>query len=163
MFARCKACLRPISLSWTDHAGHARPQDNAYGQDDPVELVTVIDTPASNHITRDWVKRALRSCARDDVFSQEFLQGIAFWGAVESQVTIDRDVQDYLVDFGTEWICFLAPENTRSRPEPGPYVCFDDALREVWLLVEDVYETFQVAVQPGSQRSVTLPRSEAHD
>ena len=85
----------------------------------------------------------------DDVFHTDFLKGIIFQGANESQVKTAINTTEISKKWGTEWI-YLQPNTANSHPlSQGPYAIQNGEISQVWRLYDDEQSAFLQSVWPA--------------
>jgi hypothetical protein len=103
-------------------------------------------------VTKRWLSGTIAQYrAEDDVFADQFLAGVIFQGAEESEVDFDGDAKDYLRSHGNQWTRF-----TTARVLPGPYAQMGGRLRDVWKLEDDSNGTAMVTVRPQTWYKCSL-------
>lgn len=103
-------------------------------------------------ITDTWLQSTLDEYRKDDVFQDEFLQGIVFRTSQNDVANLTPEARALLEKHDTEWICSLDAGELGHKVRPGPYILIDNHLREVWRLYRDTQEVFRLTLQPGSQK-----------
>ena len=113
-------------------------------------LATVIATSKGLRITRKWLQDVLESDATsDDFFRWEFVGGLIFIGASQSEVEITDEARDLLPTLGNEWIELL--DSSSQEVLIGPCSFVDDRFARILRLFDDTSKAFVVSLKPPIQ------------
>ena len=118
-------------------------------------LATVIATRRGLRITKKWLQDILESYATsDDVFRWEFVSGLIFIGASQSEVEITDEARDFLATLGNEWIELL--DSSSQEISIGPCAFVDGRFASILRLFDDTSKAFVVSLKPPVQ-GLVLP------
>lgn len=115
----------------------------------PRSLVTVLHAECESWITKSWIQQKLQSYrSADDVFRDEFLNGVIFTGGTES-LQVSPEASDHLASLGTVWT-EIENDETVDRPSPGPYLASERQLWEARRLYDDMQGAFMTGIIPST-------------
>ncbi|TAQ90704.1 hypothetical protein B7494_g990 [Chlorociboria aeruginascens] len=143
-------------------------------------LATVIVVQAGLRITKAWLNNQLSNYAKDDdVFRIEFLHGVIFHGASETDVEVTSSALEFLVSLGTKWVDWHEAtdwsDETEWRDEKdcdtrsfwqdvnaakagfasGPCAFINSQMLKVMRLVDDSSKAFVTSVKPQTEDGFT--------
>lgn len=106
-----------------------------------------------SRITEQWLQSIIHKYSKgDDVFCNDFLQMVAFYGLSREEFDLTSGAQAYLTGLGTQRVVWLDVISSHFKMISGPYAVMDGRFREVWRLYSDTHETFRLTLQPGLQQ-----------
>lgn len=107
----------------------------------------VLDAKHWKSVNIFWVRSCLRRYREfdDDVFRDEFLQGVIFLSDRVDVVEVDVRAQKYLTDMGATWIGTMSGEKTGLRA--GPHIELGGILTPVLRVFDDTHGAFVHAVR----------------
>ena len=113
---------------------------------------TVIPLGPDNRVTEVWLRQILDIYrSTDDVFRDEFLQGVIFTGLTSgTSLDISRAARQLLEWLGTSWVEAYDHEAQDEIPPPGPYFTAEQHLLEIFKLYNDVQGAFINGLMPTS-------------
>jgi hypothetical protein len=107
-------------------------------------------------VEEKWLERTIiRYKEVDDVFREEFLNGVLFTSRKTIEIT--AGAKELLGTKGTSWIEMLNVTTGTSCPKPGPYYISGRQLFEIWELQDDSHGAFLNSLVPGAGGYVPMP------
>ena len=115
-------------------------------------LVTVVAVKKGLQINKPWLQLILETYIRnDDVFRWEFLSGIIFTGASESEVELTNGAHEFLKSMGNEWIEWAEKGAQQLQISLGPCAFLDGEFSSIFRLFDDSTKAFLVTLKPPVQ------------
>lgn len=115
----------------------------------PRSLVTVLHAECESWITKSWIQQKLQSYrSADDVFRDEFLNGVTFTGGTGS-LQVSPKASEHLASLGTVWT-EIENDETVETPSPGPYLVSGWQLWEARRLYDDMQGAFMTGIIPST-------------
>ena len=111
----------------------------------PATIIQTHGTVVGANFLRKTIQTYLET---DDVFAQEFLQGIILLGASHSDIVLDDPLVELLREWGNKWIEVIPPSKA-SAFAPGPYIVDNQALFQIWKIYDDYNFAFLKATWPS--------------
>ncbi|KAF9630230.1 hypothetical protein BFW01_g411 [Lasiodiplodia theobromae] len=144
----------------------ARPVGKALGADfsNITSLATVVSIGAETDIDADFVKKNVEDfTTKDDVFREEFLEGIIIHGLNDSSVTIKVEKSE-LHEWNTEWIKGQFPGDQEGILRPGPYLIMSGVPYEVFRIMDDENKAFiQSTLTSKDSKTTFYPADDISD
>ena len=114
-------------------------------------LATLVPIKPGLSLSAEWLKSYIQGhLADDDVFQSDFLSGIVFYGATQSQVKVSDNVRSiFPSSWKTSWFRFRASDQDDPLIRQGPYILENKTLRQAWRLYDDAYNIFMVSLRPS--------------
>lgn len=75
----------------------------------------------------------------DDVFRNEFLEGVLFTAKPATSIEVDDAALKHLADLGSKWIGTLSEAGPLA---PKPHIAVDTSLRPAFRVYDDSHSTF---------------------
>ncbi|RBQ76487.1 hypothetical protein FVER14953_20104 [Fusarium verticillioides] len=111
--------------------------------------VTVIRSPGTLPLTRDWLEGYLDKLDRCHVYDRRtFIKGVIITTEV-SEANISLECRAFLKHHGNEWV-EVRVEDGKHTLAPGPYVYLEGSLRRIYRLYDDRQGAFMCGIKPAS-------------
>lgn len=124
----------------------------------------MVSIGAETDIDADFVKKNVEDfTTKDDVFREEFLEGIIIHGLNDSSVTIKVEKSE-LHEWNTEWIKGQFPGDQEGILRPGPYLIMSGVPYEVFRIMDDENKAFiQSTLTSKDSKTTFYPADDISD